>query len=542
MTLTLDAQRLAIDFGVDPRLMAERCDKPCVQASDVLQYMADHPPAPRGVSACDGARVWQPAEDPAERFEPGTFGSEPFRLRGYQREALDAVFAGTGAQSGIVVVPCRGGKTVIAMEIARRVRLPVLVVVSHAQSAAQWKAEALRCGMAADDVAIIGTDAFDWRYPFPVPLVIATYHMLIGEEDNRRSDNLNMILAVRARALGCLFFDECHCVASREFCKLPSFSANLKVGLTASLVREDDGVDAIKTTLIGPVLYEVPLERLIGEGVARRMSILNVRVPLTACAQRGLKLATNQHQQDCLQAMHAHKVAVLAGIARHHLARRDHILVFCDVISPIDFLKRALERRGIAVFATVSGATALECRHEVFRRFRNEPSGALVLLTKVADNSIDVGKASVIVEMSVVSGSRNQIQQRSGRILRVDASRESVSCVMYVLFTTGTREEAFAAKRSEYMRDYGIPSRMLDASELRLSLPPIDEDEEAQGVRDIAAAAARADDAAAASPARQTAATQATNRLFREEKHAKHARAQRRGGPERERERRGDDA
>ena len=255
---------------------------------------------------------------------------------------------------------------------------------------------------------------------------------------------------------GLLLLDEVHTSAAKGFRDVyPTIDARCRVGLTATLVREDGRV-ADLSYLTGPVLFQESWQRLVQAGVLAPVRCFEVRCPMTPVFYDAYLRAPHRHRL-VMTALNPRKLAVLQFLVRFHAARRHKTIVFCDSIVALDEIAR---RVGCPVY---SGEVPAHEREAVLARFR-DGTAACVAMSSIGDTSLDIPDATVVVQASTHHGSRRQQVQRLGRIARVAAGKDAG--YFYSLTSTDTAEERFARRRQRFLENvgFGFEAVALDAT------------------------------------------------------------------------------
>jgi len=415
--------------------------------------------AGRGLVKQGLARAGFPVEDLAGYAEgaplaialrPRTLGGAPFALRPYQAEAAHVFHAGGTARggSGVVALPCGSGKTVVALAVMSLTGTHTLVLTTNTVAARQWRRELLdKTTLAPDQVG-----AYTGEEKLVRPVTITTYQMMTHRR-NRDSAFAHMDLFSR-QELGLVIYDEVHLLPAQVFRVTASIQARRRLGLTATLVRED-GREEDVFSLIGPRRYDVPWKVLERQGWIAGARCVEVRVPLPAEQEIRHRAAEGDRARYRLAAENPAKDAVAAArLARH---RKDRVLILGQ---DLDQLRRRARRLGLPL---IIGATPNAERESLYDAFRKGELGALVV-SRVGNFAVDLPEANVAVQVSGTFGSRQEEAQRLGRVLR--PKEEGGGALFYTLVTEGTREEHFAARRQLFLAEQGYEYEIMPAAEL----------------------------------------------------------------------------
>ena len=410
------------------------------------------------------------------------------KIRNYQEKSLSKMFGNGRARSGIIVLPCGAGKTLTAIVAASTVKRSVLVLCTNATAVSQWKAQfALWTTLPASRVSLFTAEVKEDLHP-ECGVLITTYHMVTfsGKRSVRGEE---LIKQVRDREWGLMLLDEVHVVPAQMFRKvLSSCNAHCKLGLTATLVREDDLITDLNF-LIGPKLYEANWMDLTHAGHLANVQCVEVWCPMTAAFYReylrhggaglgnkesGIVVSGAGRTRRLLYVLNPTKFRACEYLVHFHEKRGDKVIVFSDDVFALLAYARALERPAIY------GATKESERQAVLGSFRFNPLVNTVCLSKVGDVAIDLPEANVIVQVSSHFGSRRQEAQRLGRILRPKASAEGggFNAFFYTLVSTDTTEMFYSTKRQQYLVDQGYTFKVVtDLPQPTLSALASEQDE-----------------------------------------------------------------
>ncbi|CAH0120088.1 hypothetical protein PAE9249_02601 [Paenibacillus sp. CECT 9249] len=366
-------------------------------------------------------------------------GGGEFRLRDYQRLAADAFTGKGGADpggSGVLVLPCGAGKTVVGIASMARLQCETLILTSNVTSVRQWKAELLdKTTIAADDVG-----EYSGLTKQVKPVTIATYHILTHRK--RKTDDFSHMKLFNERDWGLIIYDEVHLLPAPVFRATADIQATRRLGLTATLVRED-GCEKDVFSLIGPKRLELPWKRLEREGWIARVRCREIRLPLRPPSLERYRLAEPKHQFRiaCENPDKLHWVCRL-------LAQHDGVptLVIGQYLDQLRLISEALSAQ------LITGSMPQERRNELYAEFR---SGAIKLLvvSKVANFAVDLPDATVLIQISGSYGSRQEEAQRLGRILR--PKRGGSDAYFYTLVSSHSKEQDFAIKRQLFLVEQG---------------------------------------------------------------------------------------
>ncbi|WP_349828293.1 DNA repair helicase XPB [Brevibacterium litoralis] len=366
--------------------------------------------------------------DDTHAADPGT---AKWHLRDYQADAVDAFMHG---ESGVVVLPCGAGKTVVGAATMAEVGTTTLILVTNSVSAKQWKAELLRrTSLTEDEIGEYSGAVKEIR-----PVTIATYQVLT----TRRKGSYLHLELLDARDWGLVVYDEVHLLPAPVFRLTASLQARRRLGLTATLVREDGREDEV-FSLIGPKQFEVPWKEIEKAGYIATATCHEVRVRLDSSSRIAYAHAEGEDRYR-MAATTDMKVPVVERLVAEHPDAQ--VLVIGQYLDQ-------LEELGAALGAPVlTGNTPLGERQRLFAGFRDKEIRVLVV-SKVANFSVDLPEASVAIQVSGSFGSRQEEAQRLGRILRPKEHAEPAT--FYTVVAADTVDEQFAAHRRRFLTEQG---------------------------------------------------------------------------------------
>jgi DNA excision repair protein ERCC-3 len=381
---------------------------------------------------------------------------EETRLRGYQEEAVRRFLRQGGEQSGVIVLPCGAGKTLVGIAVIQALGWHALVLTPSETAARQWQREFLdRTDVRPEDVSL-------YRPGHPVtPVTITTYQRVAAQDRRGRRRHLE---SLTTHPWGIVVYDEVHMLPAPLFRLAADLQGARRLGLTATLVRED-GAEADVFSLIGPKCYEVPWKQLEEAGYLAAVRCVELHVPLPA-AEQGRYLSAGIREQHRIAAANPAKRGVVEALLKQHAG--ESVLILGHYVEPLRALADAL---GCPL---VTGTTPQPERERWFEAFR---TGRIrrIALSRIANTAVDLPCASVAIQVSGLFGSRQEEAQRLGRLLRPQ-TREGV---FYTLVSKGTVEVRTAKHRQLYLVEQGYTYRVYDSHEY---LPEGVDEDEAVGV------------------------------------------------------------
>jgi len=408
-------------------------------------------------------RLGHPVQDMAG-FKPGdplafelrsrlAGSGKPFGLRPYQKAAVDVFHAGGGPEggAGVLVLPCGAGKTVIAIGCMARLQTHTLVLTTNVTAVKQWKQELLdKTSLREDQIGLYTGEGKEIR-----PVTIATYQILTYRKT--KGSPFEHFKIFEAANWGLVIHDEVHMLPAPVFRAVAELQAKRRLGLTATLVRED-GKEEDVFSLIGPKRVDVPWKTLEKSGFIATAHCLEIRVPLPPDERMDYAVA-EQRQRFRIASENRLKLKVMDELLAGHPDQS--ILVIGQYLEQLRIIGERLAA------PVLTGQTPEREREELYRQFK-EGELKVLIVSKVANFAIDLPDASVAIQMSGTFGSRQEEAQRLGRILRPKGER-NVS-YFYSLVSRDTTEQEFARNRQLFLTEQGysyrIESRYLDADGL----------------------------------------------------------------------------
>ena len=391
------------------------------------------------------ARGW-PAEDLAG-YTPGDpydieLVEDGWSLRDYQARAVEAFERGG---SGVVVLPCGAGKTIVGAASMAAVGAKTLILVTNAVSARQWRDELLRrTNLTEDEIGEYSGQVKEVK-----PVTIATYQILTS----RRKGEYAHLSLLDAEDWGVIVYDEVHLLPAPVFKLTADLQARRRLGLTATLVRED-GREGDVFSLIGPKRYDAAWKDLETQGFIAPASCFEVRIDLAESERMDYAVAEDQDRYRI-----ASSSAMKEGIARRIIDRHpdESVLVIGQYIDQLESMAEALGA------PLITGQTPVDEREELFGAFR-EGAERILVVSKVANFSVDLPDASVAIQISGSFGSRQEEAQRLGRLLRPKSNGQTAS--FYTLIARDTVDQDFAQNRQRFLAEQGYSYSILDADEV----------------------------------------------------------------------------
>lgn len=376
------------------------------------------------------------------------------RIRPYQEKSLSKMFGNGRARSGIIVLPCGAGKTLVGITAACTVNKSTLVLCTSAVSVAQWKQQFLQwSNIDASNIACFTSDTKQW-FSKEAGIVVSTYTM-VANTRKRAHDTAQVMEKMQATEWGLLLLDEVHVVPANMFRRvLTQIQAHSKLGLTATLVREDDRISDLNF-LIGPKLYEANWMDLAAQGHIARVQCAEVWCPMTPEFFRQY-LKDQSRRRQVLYAMNPNKFQACQFLINYHEARGDKIIVFSDNVYALKAYATKLGK------PYIYGATSHAERTAILQQLQHNPACNTIFLSKVGDTSIDLPEATCLIQISSHYGSRRQEAQRLGRILRAKKrTDDGFNAFFYSLVSRDTEEMFYSSRRQQFLVDQGYAFKVI---------------------------------------------------------------------------------
>jgi DNA excision repair protein ERCC-3 len=378
-----------------------------------------------------------------------TRAGHPFGLRDYQLDAARAFHAGGSVLggSGVVVLPCGAGKTVVGMGVMHLVGTKTLILTTNTVAVRQWREELLdKTELTPEQVGEYTGDSKS-----VCPVTITTYQMLTWRRS--RTDEFEHFSLFSRENWGLVIYDEVHLLPAPIFRVTADLQARRRLGLTATLVREDGKEDEV-FCLIGPKRYDVPWKVLEAQGFIAAATCIEVRVPLEP-SLRSAYLSASARGKFRVASENPAKTRVIEQLVRRHQGGR--ILVIGQYINQLNALARHL---GVPL---ICGKTPNGDREKLYGAFRSGEQDVLIV-SKVGNFAVDLPEANVAIQISGTFGSRQEEAQRLGRILRPKAN--GAAAVFYSVVTLGSRDQEFAEKRQLFLTEQGYAYEIMAAEQL----------------------------------------------------------------------------
>jgi DNA excision repair protein ERCC-3 len=416
------------------------------------------------------------------RLREVTRSGKPFLPRPYQEQAAGAYWAGGSAAggSGVLVLPCGAGKTIIGMQAMALAQMRTLIIVTGITAAHQWRDEILDKTTLTEDM--IGEYSGDRKEIRPV--TIATYQVLTARRDPNKKrgkkSKSEAVLGIEVDELdeetynadtpeqaegylnldlfnrhdwGMIIYDEVHLLPAPVFRITAEIQAKRRLGLTATLVREDGREDDV-FSLIGPKKADVPWKVLEKQGWIATAICIEIRIPLEDANRLEYAIA-EPREKFRLASVNPRKEDVIEALLARH--SDDNVLIIGQYLEQLDNIVQRFKA------PVITGKTPQREREQIYGAFRRGEIKILIV-SKVANFSIDLPDANVAIQVSGTFGSRQEEAQRLGRVLRPKSDGSIAH--FYSLVTRETRDQEFATHRQLFLTEQGYRYEIMDAEHL----------------------------------------------------------------------------
>lgn len=403
-------------------------------------------PSQRGAIKQHLLRLGWPAEDFAGYVDgqahPIDLNQDGWKIRQYQEHAAEGFWHGG---SGVVVLPCGAGKTIVGAAAMSHAKATTLILVTNTVAARQWRDELLRrTTLNEDEIGEYSGAKKEIR-----PVTIATYQVMTKKKNGVYA-HLDLF---DSYDWGLIIYDEVHLLPAPIFRFTADIQSRRRLGLTATLVRED-GMEGEVFSLIGPKRFDVPWKEIESQGYIAPAECIEIRATLSETER--LAYATAEVEEKYrMCATTATKTKVVQALVEKHA--EDQTLVIGQYISQLDELS---EKLGVPV---IKGETPVKEREELFAAFRSGELKCLVV-SKVANFSVDLPDATIAIQVSGAFGSRQEEAQRLGRILRPKADGRGAR--FYSVVSRDTVDQDFAQNRQRFLAEQGYSYQIIDADDV----------------------------------------------------------------------------
>lgn len=374
------------------------------------------------------------------------------------------MFGNGRARSGIIVLPCGAGKSLTGVTAASTVKKSVIVMCINNASVKQWREEFIKwTNVSPDRVKLFTSSDKDTLPPPEEACVVVSTYSMICHGGRRSSTGERMISSISSREWGMMILDEVHVAPADMFQKVVKLiNAHCKLGLTATLVREDNKIQEL-AFIVGPKLYEANWIDLTAQGYLARVKCTEVWCPMTKefyAEYIRHSTGSQSRMQRLLYTLNPRKFRVCEYLVRMHSERGDKIIIFSDDVPALMMYCEAL--LPVKEVPYIYGDTPDRDRTKILDLFKSSVEFSCLGLSKVGDTALDIPEANVIIQVSSHFGARRQEAQRLGRILRPKPNPTGeFNAYFYTLVSTDTKEMYFSNKRQQYLIDQGYTFKVL---------------------------------------------------------------------------------
>jgi DNA excision repair protein ERCC-3 len=439
LLLTSESTAILLEASRSPRIAALLGQRISEDSIEVLAFA-------RGSLKQELLKLGWPAEDLAG-YTPGAphaiaLNEAGWHIRDYQTKAVEKFWDGG---SGVVVLPCGAGKTIVGAAAMSKTKTNTLILVTNTVAARQWRAELLkRTTLTEDEIGEYSGSVKEVK-----PVTIASYQILTAK---RKGEYAHLEL-LNAKDWGLIVYDEVHLLPAPIFKMTADLQARRRLGLTATLVRED-GKEGDVFSLIGPKRFDAPWKEIEAEGYIAPAECFEIRVDLPEQERLDYAIA-EQEDRYRMAATSKTKIPVINKLMAKH--KGEPTLIIGQYLDQIDEVASLLK------IPKITGETPVNERERLFQAFREGREPTLVV-SKVANFSVDLPEASVAIQISGSYGSRQEEAQRLGRLLRPKADGRTAS--FYTIIARDTVDQDFAQNRQRFLAEQGYSYQILDVSSI----------------------------------------------------------------------------
>jgi DNA excision repair protein ERCC-3 len=439
LLLTSESAAILLEASRSPRISALLGPRVSEDSFEVLAFA-------RGSLKQELLKLGWPAEDLAG-YTPGephaiALDETGWSIRDYQTKAVEKFWDGG---SGVVVLPCGAGKTIVGAAAMSKAKTNTLILVTNTVAARQWRAELIkRTTLTEEEIGEYSGSVKQVK-----PVTIASYQILTAK---RKGEYAHLAL-LNAKDWGLIVYDEVHLLPAPIFKMTADLQARRRLGLTATLVRED-GKEGDVFSLIGPKRFDAPWKEIEAEGYIAPAECFEIRVDLPEQERLDYAIA-EQDDRYRMAATSKTKIPVIQKLMARH--KGEPTLIIGQYLDQIDEVATLLR------IPKITGETPVQERERLFQAFRDGVEPTLVV-SKVANFSVDLPEASVAIQISGSYGSRQEEAQRLGRLLRPKADGRTAS--FYTLIARDTVDQDFAQNRQRFLAEQGYSYQILDVSSI----------------------------------------------------------------------------
>jgi len=457
MLLQFEEEDLAIEVAQNSKVQEY-----IVEQVDERTFLID--PIQRGFIKHALLELGHPVEDLAGYVEGEALPFEirgttlegvPFDLREYQKEAVATFYAGGGVRggSGVVVLPCGAGKTMVGIGAMHKLQTSTIILCPNVVAVRQWIAELIdKTTLTENEVGEYTGESKEVK-----PVTVATYQILTWRRS--REDDFEHFAIFDARNWGLIIYDEVHLLPAPVFRVTAAIQATRRLGLTATLVREDEREEDV-FSLIGPKRFDMPWKLLEDQGWIATAICYEIRIELPDKLKRKYALAEDRKKYR-IAAENPIKINLIKELIDYH--NEDNVLVIGMYLDQLKIIADTIKA------PLITGKTSNEDRQTLYQAFR-EGKEKILVVSKVANFALDLPDANVAIQVSGTFGSRQEEAQRLGRILR--PKTDGSFARFYSIITRDSRDMDFAAKRQLFLTEQGYQYVIASADEEIWRRPP----------------------------------------------------------------------
>jgi len=445
LRLKLSNENLVLESDSEP-LFLELCKRKEIQGyieSFISNTAAVVSPLVRGKLKIVLTELGFPVQDIAGyvRGEPLEMElNNSFALRDYQKDAAQ-IFHASGSEkggSGVIVLPCGSGKTIIGMAVMALVKSHTLILTPSVTAARQWIREILqKTTLTKEQVKEYSGDIKEIGQ-----VTVATYQILTQRK--RKSEEFTNFSLFESQKWGLMIYDEVHLLPAPVFRFSADMQATRRLGLTATLVREDHKETEV-FSLIGPKKFDIPWRVLESQGWIAQAKCHEIRVPMDS-EQRISYAVAPLREKISIAGCNPEKFSIVKNLLEKHSEENDRILIIGQYIEQLESLAKEIN------VPLITGKTPNKERDRIYDSFRSGEI-RILMVSKVGNFAIDLPDASVLIQISGTFGSRQEEAQRLGRVLR--PKKDGRPAMFYSLVTKDSREQEFAMNRQLFLAEQG---------------------------------------------------------------------------------------
>jgi DNA excision repair protein ERCC-3 len=364
--------------------------------------------------------------------------NKTLKLRNYQKDAV-SIFYANGSEnggSGVIVMPCGAGKTIVGIGAMAKIKMNTLILTTNTTALKQWKREIVeKTNLKEEQIGEYSGDKKDIK-----PVTVATYQIVTYRKS--KNENFKYFEIFNANNWGFIIYDEVHLLPAPVFRAVSSLQSKRRLGLTATLVREDNKEKDV-FALIGPKKYDIPWKELEKTGFIAEATCIEIRIKMAKHLKTEYSIANNKTGFR-IASENPHKLKAVKFLLNKH--KNDNVLIIGQ------YLKQLKQISSMFNIPIITGSTPQKTRDKLFEQFKTGKIKCLAV-SKVANFAVDLPDANIAIQISGTFGSRQEEAQRLGRILRPKG--KSNKCLFYTLVTDKSVEVNFARNRQLFLSEQG---------------------------------------------------------------------------------------